>query len=219
MRQPSRGATNNPRPTDLHFRSSRIISVKIRIKLCVVAVIALGCMVQSSPAKAFDQELHVAGGLGISFADEKDTSGAPGSGLGFFASTEYVLKITSWIYPQVYGGIIVTVPGRKSCGTLIEPCDVSSKAVFAGAKLHIMAPIPYVGPFIGFGVGGTAGRIATRNGPLYDKSRTGVMYHFPIDVGLAIGKNHDFELALSYMYYPGLGHVDSALALGFQIPI
>ena len=101
----------------------------IRLSLVLLAV----TIVLSGPARTalgFDKDLRITGGLGFSFADRQDTGSDDGSGTGALAEVELLLKVSSFFSPRAYGGVILTWPDRNSCGTFVQPCNVSSRLAF-----------------------------------------------------------------------------------------
>jgi len=65
-----------------------------------------------------------------------------------------------------------------------------------------MAPIPWFGPFLGLGIGVSAGSLVTQVDGLANERLKGLTYHIPVSLGFAIGRNHAFEVALSALYHP-----------------
>ncbi len=90
---------------------------------------------------------------------------------------------------------------------------------FVGAKFRLMAPIPYVGPFIELGFGTSAGHISTRSGYQVNVTGDGIMYHVPFALGLALGGRHQFEIAFQYLFHPEQKEVCGAAALGFTLEL
>jgi hypothetical protein len=181
-------------------------------------VLAGSMLLRSEEANAVDKSLHVLAGPGFSFSDEDDTGSETAEGEGGFGQVEFVLNVTRWFSPRAYGGLHRTWPDRTSCG-LESPCDVSTRVGFAGVKLHAMIPIPYVGPFLEIGLGGSVGTISTRIGTLYDRHNDGFMYHIPFALGLALGETHSLEVSFSFLFYPSYGQATGALAFGIGFPL
>jgi hypothetical protein len=142
----------------------------------------------------------------------------PGNGAGFYAALEYVIKPTVWLYPEAYAGTLITSPDSSSCDAPGSPCDVSAKIGFVGGKLRLIAPIPYVAPFIEGGIGVSFGALTTRT-PEVDNGTTSFTYNVPVAAGLALGADHSFEIGLSYLFHPAVGQEDGAFALSLVIPL
>jgi hypothetical protein len=156
----------------------------------------------------------VSAGLGQSSALQAPS----GSGLGFYGAVEYLIKPTVWLFPEAYAGVLITSPDSSSCDGIGSPCDVSAKIGFVGGKLRLLAPIPYVAPFVEGGLGVSFGSLTTRT-PEADNGTTSFTYNVPVAVGLALGEDHSFELGLSYLLHPAVGQADSAFTLSLAIPL
>ena len=126
------------------------------------------------------------------------------------------MKPTTWLVPKAYAGVLVTGADSSSCDGGATPCDVSAKIGFAGGKVRLIAPIPYVAPFIEGGIGLSFGALTSRN-PEADYGTANVAYHVPIGAGLVLGEM--FELGLEYLLHPGAGQIDGAFALSFMFPL
>jgi hypothetical protein len=48
-----------------------------------------------------------------------------------------------------------------------------------------------------------------------DVTGSGVMYHLPFAVGLALGARHQYAIAFQYLFHPEQQQVNGAVALGF----
>ena len=110
-----------------------------------------------------------------------------------------------------------TWPAENSCGAGTTPCNVSAKLAFVGVKARLMLPIPYFGPFFEAGVGGSFGRIHTRSGSAVDRSGGPFMHHFPLTIGVALGRRNQHHLAFSYLFHPRQDHVVGGIVLGLAI--
>ncbi|MFL5264460.1 MAG: hypothetical protein ACJ79R_17425 [Anaeromyxobacteraceae bacterium] len=184
---------------------------------CIVlgAVVAL----YSPPVRAESNHgLIVAGGLGYAFPTRQDGRDVAGKGAGGYGEVEYVYKPDEWVTPRLYTGVLLTA-ADSSCGSAVSPCDVSAKLFFLGAKVRLMIPIPYVGPFVEAGLGASAGTISTRSGRVVDVTGRGVMYHVPFALGLAVGARHQYAIAFQYLFHPEQQQVCGAFALGFGFPL
>ncbi len=154
--------------------------------------------------------------LGVGLSDQYATH--HGSGTGFYAEGEYALEVASWFMPRAYAGLLLTFPDRGSCDGSGAPCDVSTKIGFAGGKIRLLAPIPYVAPFIELGLGLSVGVLTTRT-PEEDDGSVNLAYNIPVTLGLALGKDHGVEVALAYLVHPAAKQVDGALALSLAFPL
>ena len=96
--------------------------------------------------------------------------------------------------------------------------QVSTKAFFLGGKTRIKAPIPWVSPYIEIGVGASIGSFRTFT-PGTDIDKSGFLIHMPWSLGLEIGRNHKFDIAVSYLEHPSAEQVCGALAFGYSFPL
>ncbi len=184
-------------------------------KLRVVIAVILGTAPFARPAPA--QSLHHIGvSAGLGYTDPLDS--VPGSGSGGFAEVEYTYRSVEWLTPRGYAGALIT-SSRDDCGAAVAPCDVSASVGLLGARLRLMAPVPYVAPFVEGGAGVSLGSVETRVGEAVNESSSGVTFHIPVAFGLALGEFHEFELALRYLFHPRERQVGSAFALGFGFAI
>ena len=192
--------------------------VSARRLLCVCILVAAPLTARIARADQLEppgRMLEVVGGLGYTFAQEKDH--ADGMGTGGFLEAEYVFRPSHVFSPRLYAGALVTFPDDKSCGG--DPCDVESKIVFAGAKARIMAPIPYVGPFFELGLGVSAGYLRTLARLDVDERTSGVAIHIPFAIGLALGRRHQYDLEFSYLFHVAERQTGGAVAFGLGFPV
>lgn len=183
----------------------------------LAAILLVGTLsVWASPAVANPQPplIQVSAGLGLALADNPYDAG----GSGFYAAGEYVLRPTIWFTPRAYVGLLLVSPDAD-CPVGVSPCEVSSRIGFLGSKVRLMAPIPYIGPFVELGLGASLGRITTRVGSTLDASRRGVTYHIPWAVGIALGRHYQFELSFQYLEHPEEKQTSGAAALGISFPL
>ena len=162
---------------------------------------------------AAGHRIDVAAGLG--FSSPRDDT-LKGGGDGGFLGADYVFLPGSAVTPRVYGGLLLTFPERDRCAS----CDIEAQIAFAGVKLRAMAPIPWVGPYLEFGLGLSAGYMRTLEGDAVDKTMRGLSWHVPVAVGLALGQRHQYDIAFSYLFHPEQEQISGAVAIGvgFAIP-
>jgi hypothetical protein len=163
-----------------------------------------------------DRQLGILVGLGMVVADGTSASQVNGYGSGLYASAEYAFRASSWFSPRLYGGLLYAPTVGSSCEPEVSPCDVSGRYVFAGAKARLTAPIPWVAPFAELGLGASVGRFSSRYGTVVDRSATGLTYHVPVAVGLAVGPHHGLELSFQYLVHPALLQTGGGTAIGFR---
>ena len=160
--------------------------------------------------------LQVSAGLGFTVPTNEDLADVDADGMGGFGEVEYVYHAVEWATPRAYAGVLLT-GSNSDCP--LAPCDVSAKIGFLGVKGRLLAPIPYVAPFIELGVGASVGSMSTRAGDIVDIERSGVTYHIPLTLGLGFGEHHEFELSFQYLFHPELRQFGGAVAIGFGFPI
>ncbi|MDX2472159.1 MAG: hypothetical protein QNL91_00465 [Candidatus Krumholzibacteria bacterium] len=159
-------------------------------------------------------------GFGLSATGEVRQKGEEDPyGVGLFLEVDRVWRANRAIQPVAYAGAVFTWPADDSCTHPDDSCNVSASTVFVGGKVRLMIPIPWVAPFIEAGLGMSAGRITTMDGGLDDRQDSGLLLHVPFSLGLALGKEHGYTFAFSYLAYPNKNHVDGAMAIGFDIPL
>lgn len=154
--------------------------------------------------------------MGFTFPTNEGLADSDADGMGGFGEVEYVYHPIEWATPRAYAGVLLT-GSNSDCQ--LTPCDVSARIGFLGVKGRLLAPIPYVAPFIELGVGASLGSMSTRAGGIVDIERSGVMYHVPVTLGLAIGEHRDFELSFQYLFHPEQRQFGGAVAIGFGFPI
>lgn len=152
--------------------------------------------------------------VGVGIADTTDDVETDAS--GFFAQAEYIYAPLSWFGVRPYAGVIIASGESGKEDTTVW--RIKSNAALLGVKARLAAPIPYVAPFIEGGIGMSAGSFETytENG---SASKSGVLYHIPFSIGLAIGRNHNYEVKFSYYTHPTVHQYSGAAAVGFTFPV
>lgn len=138
-------------------------------------------------------------------------------GFGFYTQGEYVIGLTRWFSVRPYAGLILTSADEDLVKNP-EGYKVETKAFFVGGKIRVCAPIPYVAPFIETGIGASFGSFETYVPETYVK-KSGAQVNIPISLGLAVGRKHNIELAISFYLHPGAEQSSGAFAAGFAFPI
>ena len=137
---------------------------------------------------------------------------------GFFAQGEFVLKVTSWFELRPYAGLILTNSNGKDLND--NPTDerAESKAFLLGGKARVRAPIPWVAPYIEFGIGTSIGKFETFTA--FDNiDKSGIIYHIPFSLGLELGRNNNVDLAFTYYFQPSVEQYVGAFAVGITFPL
>jgi hypothetical protein len=158
--------------------------------------------------------IHVSAGLGISAPLYEDKNEVAGT--GFYAQGEYVWSPLSWFGVRPYAGVLIASDELKEEG--IPNYKIKSNAALLGVKVRLAAPIPYVAPFIESGVGVSVGSFQTYTAETNLK-KNGVLFHVPVTLGLALGRNHEYEFKFIYYFNESVEQFSGAAAIGFTIPI
>ena len=151
-------------------------------------------------------------GIGMVAADDQ----ADITGSGFYAQGEYVYNILSWFGLRPYAGAVFASGASDEPG--MDHYKVKSNAFLLGGKARITAPIPYVAPFLESGIGMSIGEFKTYT-PYTHLEKKGLQLHIPVTLGLAIGRNHDYELKFVYYFPPAAEQTSGALAIGYSFPL
>ena len=165
--------------------------------------------------------INVSVGLGLSSSYNIENYGNQDElevdGDGFFAQGEYIIGISKWFGIRPYAGLLLTSSdGGNPQG---EPnYKITTDVFMLGAKARLCAPIPYVAPFIELGIGTSIGSFHTFT-PSTNYKKSTVLMHVPVSFGLAVGRHHNIELALSYYMTPAANQISGAVALGYSFPI
>ncbi|MFI2743323.1 hypothetical protein ACG2LH_11320 [Zhouia sp. PK063] len=137
---------------------------------------------------------------------------------GFFAQGEYILKAASWFDIRPYAGVLFTHTGNEDIDGNSTNETATTKAFLIGGKARIMAPIPWVAPFAEIGIGTSIGSFKTQT-TYTSIDKSGLLYHIPFTLGLAIGKHHEFEIGVMYYFEPSAEQFAGAAAIGMEIPL
>ncbi len=140
------------------------------------------------------------------------------SGSGFYAQGEYVFGLTKWFGVRPYLGFISTSPSKSNTQEELYEFEVTSKSVFFGGKARVAIPIPYVAPYIEFGLGASIGSFVTYT-PNTNIEKNGLLMHIPFSIGLALGRHHDIEIAFNYYFHNSVDQFNGAATLGMSFPL
>ncbi len=154
------------------------------------------------------QFVNISVGLGISAYDEE----VDFSGTGFYVQSEYVHAPKKWLGLRPYIGLILT---SGDDNTAFPNSDVSTNALMIGGKTRILAPIPWVAPYIELGIGTSIGSFKTLT-PFTNISKSGLVAHIPFSIGLAVGKDNGVDIAFTYYYHPSIDQFAGAAAFGLS---
>ncbi|WP_140484835.1 hypothetical protein [Flavobacterium sp. GSA192] len=181
------------------------------IILILVSVLASNSL-KAQPKKGEYINASIGLGLNTSYYEED------GGGSGFYAQAEYAKGITKWIGVRSYAGILLTSGDKTNENGDPTEYRISAKAFSLGGKIRVAAPIPYIAPFIESGIGASIGSFQTYT-PSTNIKKNGILMHIPVSLGLAVGRKHSVDIAVSYYFYPSMKQISGALAAGISIPI
>lgn len=136
-------------------------------------------------------------------------------GSGFYAQAEYVIGLKKWFGFRPYAGFIFTSKERDSD---FPEFEATTNAFLVGGKARIAAPIPWVAPYVETGVGLSVGSFKTIV-PTANINKSGVLFHVPLTIGLAVGKNHGVDIEFVYYYHPSAEQFAGAAAFGLSFPL
>lgn len=136
-------------------------------------------------------------------------------GTGFYGKVEYVIGYNKWVGIRPYAGVLFTSAVENED---YPDSGISSNIFFLGGKGRVAAPIPYIAPFLELGFGLSFGNLTT-DFPIVKYKSRGVIPHIPFTFGLALGKNHNVELAFTYLSHINAKQFGGAAALGLSFPL
>lgn len=164
----------------------------------------------------FIKEKSIKASIGIGQSTPYEDIDVTGSGL--FVQGELVLTAASWIDFRPYAGLIFTKPDKQENPEIDPSFKSTANAFMTGLKTRLRAPIPWVAPYFEIGAGLSIGSFETITANVsIDKS--GVLFHMPISIGLEIGRNHNFDLGITFNYHNAARQFSGATLIGFTFPI
>lgn len=154
--------------------------------------------------------INISIGLGISTSyDDVDITGS-----GFYTQGEYIFGLTKWFGVRPYAGLLLTSEDKEGP----TESKATTKAFLAGIKGRVLAPIPWVAPFIEIGIGASAGSFETIT-PFTDIQKQGVIVHIPFSFGLALGPKNSVDVEFTYYFHPAVEQFGGAAAFGITFPV
>lgn len=183
------------------------------LRICAISFFAFlfsGAALAQPNAGRF---VHLSAGYGMSYPYDFDDL----TGSGFYAQGEYVLVLDNRLSVRPYAGVIVA-SGKENAGQGLLESRIKSNAFMLGAKARFVLPIPWVAPFLETGLGVSIGSFETYT-LLNDERADGFFGHIPASLGLALGRNRNFEIAFTYYYHPSVEQIVGAAAFGITFPI
>ncbi len=152
-------------------------------------------------------------GISVPYDDSVDFNGQ-----GFFAQAEYVYTIKEWFDIRPYAGFIFTSSNENAVNAFQRSYTADMSAFLLGGKVRLKAPIPWVAPFVEVGGGMSVGTFETITNDT-DRKESGLLFHIPVSLGLAIGRNHKIEIAFTYFYHNAINQFAGAATVGITFPL
>lgn len=166
---------------------------------------------QPNTSRAIDIDFGL--GISTSYYENVDVTSS-----GVYLSGEYVLPLSSWFGFRPYAAFIMTWPDKDNDNSDFQNYSITSKAFMMGTKARLVAPIPWVAPYIESGIGFSLGSFESFI-PFNRIQKNGFVYHIPFTLGLILGPDHNFDVNFSYYFHPSLKQINGAAAIGLSIPL
>lgn len=131
---------------------------------------------------------------------------------------EYVIGVKSWFSIRPYAGAIFESLDKNQKEQDQSQYKVTTNVFLVGGKVRLCAPIPWVAPYIEGGIGASAGKFETFT-PNINFNRSDVLLHLPFSIGLAVGRNNDFEIGISGYFHPAAKQSTGVFAVGYSFPL
>ena len=179
-------------------------------KLVIIFTILAFTQVNAQLIK--EKSIDASIGYGISAPyDDVDITGT-----GFYLQGEYVLTLSKWIDIRPYAGLILTKADNND--QIAPEYKSTANAFLIGGKTRITAPIPWVAPYLEFGIGASIGSFETVT-PVTNINDSGIIMHIPFSIGLELGRKHNFDVAFTYYFHDSVDQFAGAAAIGISIPL
>lgn len=188
-----------------------------KLYLSLIAITFLSIFsnpVYAQPKKGQFINANIGFGLTAPYYESEDDNMI---GNGFYAQAEYVWSPRTWFGVRPYAGVIIA-SGESDKVMSEPPARIKSNAALLGAKVRIVAPIPYVAPFLESGIGLSVGSFETYT-EYTNLKKNGVLFHIPFSMGLALGREHNIEVKFTYYYHESAEQFSGAVALGLTFPL
>ena len=156
-------------------------------------------------------------GFGSSTSDYAEKDPEIIDGFGFYAQGEYIIGIKKWFSVRPYAGVIFTSASEDQVKNP-QGYKVETNAFLLGTKVRLCAPIPDVAPFIETGIGASIGSFVTYT-EIVNEKKSGVQAHLPVSLGLAIGRKHNIEVAISFYAQLSAQQSSGVFAFGYSFPL
>lgn len=180
----------------------------------ILLILMIVASMQVSAQLVKEKSVNVAIGLGFSYpTDAIDVSGS-----GFYVQGGYVNTLKKWIDIRPYAGLILTKTNSDYNDRHGTDFKSSTNALLIGAKARVIAPIPWVAPYIEIGIGVSMGSFENLT-PVTNIDKRGVFLHIPWTIGLKLGPNRTYDISFSYYEHPAVKQFSAAATIGFSFPL
>jgi hypothetical protein len=139
-------------------------------------------------------------------------------GTGLYLQCEYNLHLASWVNLIPYGGLIITGVSQDNTYTQKYDYEVTTKALLLGAKVRLVAPIPYFAPYFESGVGMSAGAFVNKT-PYRNIDKNGIISHIPITFGVLLGRHQKIDFFFAYYNQPSINQMTGGVGFGINFSI
>lgn len=182
----------------------------MRKTITIILIILASTQVKAQLIKEKSIDVSIGYGLSAPY-DDVDITGS-----GFYLQGEYVLGLVKWIDIRPYAGLILTKTDDNEQNA--SEYESTANAFLIGVKTRITAPIPWIAPYIEFGIGASIGSFETVT-PYTNIDNRGLIMHIPFSIGLELGPKHNFDIAFTYYFHNSVEQFAGAAAIGISIPL
>lgn len=193
----------------------RFTKIKIMIKKRVLLPLFFVVIFSNFTSAQSKKSEFITASIGFGLSAPNDNFKARGT--GFYAQGEYIFGLKSWVDIRPYVGLIFTSPSNIDNNPSLSEYKVTSNALMIGGKARILAPIPYFAPYFELGLGASVGSFQTYTAKTNIK-KNGIIPHVPFSIGIAVGRNHNFDFKFTYYFQSTVEQFCGAAAIGYSFP-
>ncbi len=147
-----------------------------------------------------------------------DQTGEIVMGDGFYIQAEYVLGVKRWFEIRPYLGYMNVKTDKEEDLYKEYGYKANATSFLMGGKGRLIAPIPWIKPYLEIGIGASVGTFETKT-ESWDIKKRGVFYHIPLAIGVKVGSEHKFDIGFLYYIQPGTEQISGVMELGWQLPL
>jgi len=188
--------------------------------LFFLTLILLTLQLKAQSRSSFEKTLNASIGYGMCTTPDPidQNMGDEIYGSGLYLQCDYNLHLSSWVNLIPYGGLIITGVNQDNTYTQKYDYEVTTKAFLLGAKVRLVAPIPYFAPYFESGIGMSAGAFVNKT-PYRDIHKNGIISHIPITIGVLLGRHRKIDFFLAYFDQPSVYQTTGSVGFGINFPI